>query len=166
MAQSLLQQITSHLPRLERLLLIVLVLGIASTFVSSVGSLIVNVSIAGLAMTFFLYACKPLERGITASDESAFRDAVARGVVPRVLWISCAVSAMGVLFFLLRMNRESSERMLLIGCVSILAALLALGILRIGGTRHLNAVEPVLLRAVPLLLIDCYLLFGQRLLFN
>jgi len=38
--------------------------------------------------------------------------------------------------------------------------LLVLGVLQVSGTKHLQVVTPILLRAMPLMIMDFYLFFG------
>lgn len=156
----MLQGITQYLPRLERMLLMLLVLGIVMTFLTSVGSLIINIAIAGLALIFFLYAYKPLPASTGEDEKASIRELLGRSIVPKVLWISCAVSAMGILFFLIRTGSEEYRNMVTIGGFSILSALVILGVLQVIGTKHLQVVTPILLRAIPLMIMDFYILLG------
>ena len=160
MATSMLQGITQYLPRLERMLLMLLVLGIVMTFLTSVGSLIINIAIAGLALIFFLYAYKPLPVSTGEDEKASIRELLGWSIVPKVLWISCAVSAMGILFFLIRTGSLEYRNMVMIGGLSILVGLVVLGVLQVSGTKHLQVVTPILLRAVPLMIMDFYIFFG------
>lgn len=160
MATSMLQGITEYLPRLERMLLMLLVLGIVMAFLTSVGSLIINIAIAGLALVFFLYAYKPINVNSGDDEKAGMGELLGWAVVPKVLWISCAVSAMGILFFLLRTGNLEYKNMVMIGGFSILVGLVVLGVLQVSGTKHLQVVTPILLRAVPLMIMDFYIFFG------
>lgn len=156
----MLQGITEYLPRLERMLLMLLVLGIVMAFLTSVGSLIINIAIAGLALVFFLYAYKPINVNSGDDEKAGMGELLGWAVVPKVLWISCAVSAMGILFFLLRTGNLEYKNMVMIGGFSILVGLVVLGVLQVSGTKHLQVVTPILLRAVPLMIMDFYIFFG------
>lgn len=156
----MLQGVTQYLPRLERMLLMLLVLGIVMTFLTSVGTLIINLAIAGLALTFFLYAYRPLDVETGGDEKPGMAELLGWAIVPKVLWISCAVSALGILFFLTRTANEGYRSMVMIGGVSILIGILVLGVLGMTGTRHLAHTTPILLRAIPLMLMDSYIFLG------
>lgn len=160
MAASMLQGITQYLPRLERMLLMLLVLGIVVTFLTKAGSLIINIAIAGLALVFFLYAYKPLEVNAGNNEKAGVSELLGWSVVPKVLWISCAVSAVGILFFLIKTMNDGYLNMVMIGGFSILGGILVLGVLAISGTKHLEVTTPILLRAIPLMIMDFYIFLG------
>lgn len=153
----MLQGVTQYLPRLERMLLMLLVLGIVVTFLSATGSLIINVAIAGLSVVFFLYAYKPLDANTGEKEKAGIGELLGWSVVPKVLWISCAVSALGILFFLIKTGTGEYRNMVMIGGFSILSGLLVLGVVWTSGTKHLEVVTPILLRAIPLMIMDFYI---------
>lgn len=156
----MLQGITQYLPRLERMLLMLLVLGIVITFLTNAGSLIINVAIAGLALVFFLYAYKPLDVNAGKNEKVGLGEMLGWSIVPKVLWISCAVSAVGILFFLVKTGSGEYMNLVMIGGFSIMIGLLVLGVLRVSGTKNLEVVTPILLRAIPLMIMDFYVFLG------
>lgn len=156
----MLQGITQYLPRLERTLLMLIVLGIVITFLTSAGSLIINVAIGGLALVFFLYAYRPLLVNAGKDERAGMGELLGWSIVPKVLWIGCAISAMGILFFLIKTGSDEYRNMVMIGGISIVSGLLVLGVLRVSGTKHLQVVTPILLRAIPLMIMDFYVFLG------
>ncbi|HLT71112.1 MAG TPA: hypothetical protein VKZ75_00605 [Cyclobacteriaceae bacterium] len=156
MATSMLQGITRYLPRLERMLLMLIVLGIVITFLTNAGALIINVAIAGLALVFFLYAYQPLLVNTGKDEKAGMGELLGWSIVPKVLWIGCAISAMGILFFLIKTGTDEYRNMVMIGGFSIVSSLLVLGVLQVSGTKHLQVITPILLRAIPLMIMDFY----------
>ena len=80
-------------------------------------------------------------------------------IIPKVLWISSAICAMGIAFYLFNLGNEGYKNMLLIGGTTVVAATLILLAFLLGGVRYISTVIPVLFRAVPLGLVSLYILF-------
>jgi hypothetical protein len=123
-----------------------------------VDSTITPASLIGLAITFFLFAYRPLDVPYQENEQQGFADLLALMIIPKVLWISTAMSAFGIGFSFFATN-EGYKNMLLIGGISIAFATLLLGIFTIIGVKHIRVVAPILLRALPLCLVDFYILF-------
>jgi len=80
-------------------------------------------------------------------------------IVPKVLWISSAISALGIAFYLFDFGNDGYKRLLMIGGLTIGIGTLLLVVFLASGVKHIKTVTPILLRAVPLCLVDFYILF-------
>jgi hypothetical protein len=79
-------------------------------------------------------------------------------IVPKVLWISSAISALGIAFYLFDFGNDGYKRMLMIGGLTIGIGTLLLLVFFVSGVKHIKIVTPILLRAIPLCLVDFYLM--------
>jgi len=147
-------RITKHLPLVEKFLLTGLAVGAILTLLK-MDTTVSRITLLGLGVTFFLFAYRPPDIPIQENEKFGFPELLGLMIVPKVLWISCAVSAVGIAFFLVK--SEGYKQMLFIGGSSIGIGSFLLVILLLNGVKHIKTVTPVLLRAVPLLLADVYL---------
>ena len=155
---SLIVTITKYLPTVEKILLTALIIGTILR-IMHIDSSVTQVTLVGLGIIFFLFAYRPTELQRNEGEQFEFFDLLAVTIVPKVLWISSAVSVMGLAFYLFDLGNDSYKRLLTIGAISIGSGVTILILAFTKGVRHLNTVTPVLLRAVPLLLADFYILF-------
>ena len=151
-------RITKHLPLAEKGLLTALLIG-AILMILKMDSLVTRVALLGLALTFFLLAYRPADIPRRENDPFGFSELLGWLIVPKVLWISSAVSSLGIAFFLFDFGNDGYKQLLFIGGLSIGIGATVLLILFISGVKHIGVVAPVLLRAIPLAAVDCYLLF-------
>ena len=150
--------ITKHLPLVEKVLLTTLVIGTILR-VMHLDSSVTKVSLLGLGVTFFLFAYRPNEIPREENEQFGFPDLLVLTIVPKVLWISSAISALGIALYLVDLGNEGYKRLLMIGGMTIGGATVILLFSFAKGVKHLETVTPVLLRAIPLLLVDFYILF-------
>jgi hypothetical protein len=150
-------KITSYLPTAEKIFMVALAIGCLLKYLGT-DLTVMAVSLVGLAVTFFFSAFRQAEIIPEENERFTFNDLLAYEIVPKVLWISCAVSTMGVLLFFF--GNQGAKRMLFIGGTSIIIGTVILIGLLISGAKHISAVLPVLYRAIPLLVLDLYLFFG------
>jgi hypothetical protein len=155
----LIVRITKDLHMVEWALLLALLIGFILTILQITSS-VLSVSLIGLAVTYFLYAYKPIEEIRIENEKGGFSDLLASAILPKVLWISSSVSVLGLLFYNLNLGNESYKKMFLIGGSTITIATVLLVVLLFMGKRGAKAVLPVLLRAIPLCAIDMYSLLG------
>jgi hypothetical protein len=153
---SFIERVTKNLHWAERAFLIALAIGTILVF-SKINSSVLNVSLIGLAITFFLYAYKPLNIVREENELLGFSDLLAVGILPRVMWISSAISTLGLLFYL--MDNAGHKNMLMIGGLTIGISVVLLTIFLVSGVKNIKIVTPILFRAIPLLTIDIYILF-------
>ncbi len=119
-------------------------------------------SLPVLGTVFFLrgYIPLPVPENVPADseDEHRFAQLLALSIVPKVLWIACAVSVAGLTFYLVQTPKESYRQMLLIGGLTIAIGAVMLTYFMATGMKHVRLVTGVLLRALPLAVADFYLL--------
>lgn len=120
---------------------------------------VIMISLSGLAIIFFLSAYRPLEIKIGQGDKLEFKEMLYLTILPKILWIACSVMTIGILFNIL--NMPGSKNMLVIGSSTALVILILFGVFFLSEEKHIKATIPILYRAVPLLLVTAYLLFGQ-----
>lgn len=152
----LVTRITAYLPIAEKIFLMGLAIGIVLTL-ASLDSLVLKASLVGLAATFFLYGYKPIDVPVKEDENLGFPELLGYSIAPKVTWIACAVSLIGILFTM--QNFEGSKQMLYIGGTTLVISSLIFIFLSAKRTKHMSVVVPVLYRAVPLLVLDLYLFF-------
>jgi hypothetical protein len=152
-------KITNHLQIVEKLLLTALAVGIILT-VMKIDSTVTRASLLGLAVTFFLYAYRPKDIPRQENEQFGFAQFIGLMTLPKVLWISSAISSLGIAFYLFDFGNDGYKQMLMIGGLTIgVGALLFLFFL-LSGVKHITIVTPILLRALPLFLADVYFSFN------
>lgn len=147
--------ITKYLPLAEKFLLTALAVGIVLV-VMKIDSVVVAMSLLGLGTIYFLYSYRPINVPAQDGVKPGFLELLGLGILPKVLWISSSVCAVGIVFYLL--GFFGYDNMLMIGAMSVGMGILLLGLLLALGVKHLVMVAPVLLRAVPLCLATLYIL--------
>lgn len=151
-------KITSRLPLIEKAFLIATVIG-GILVVTKIDSTVARIALLGLAATFFLYTYKPLDIQRQEDEPFEFSDLLALMIIPKTLWISCTISALGISFFLFEFGNDGYKKLLTIGSVSTGFGSLLFVIFIIRGVKHVKIIAPLLLRAVPLFFMDIYLLY-------
>jgi hypothetical protein len=156
-----LARITKNLPIVERVFLVGLAVG-AILATSHVDTSVLKISLLCLAIVFFLYAYRPLDPDSSdAGEPVGYLGLLALTVIPKVIWISSAVSVVAILFYFMNSNAAGYKQLAIIGGTSIAVALALLLILLATGAKNLRVVYPVVLRAIPLLLSDAYIFFDK-----
>jgi hypothetical protein len=155
----LIVRITNYLPLVEKVLLSALAIGAILT-IMKMDSTVTRVSLLGLGITFFLLAYRPTDIPGQVGERFGFSGLLGLMIVPKVLWMSSAISALGIAFYVFDFGNEGYKKMLMIGGLSIGVAILVLIAFFLSGVKHIKIVTPILLRALPLCLVDFYLLFS------
>jgi energy-converting hydrogenase Eha subunit C len=150
--------ITKQLPLVEKVLLTALAIGTILT-VMEIDSTVTRISLLGLGVTFFLLAYRPNDIPRQEGEQLGFSDLLGLMIVPKVLWISSAISALGIAFYLFDFGNDGYKKMLMIGGLTISIGTILLIVFFVSGVKHIRTVVPILLRAVPLCLVDFYILF-------
>lgn len=153
---SLIARIFNYLPLIEKVLLTALAIGIILT-IMKMDNTATKFSLIGLAVTFFLSAYRPMEIPRQENEKLGFTDLLALSIIPKTMWISCAISAMGISLYLSQFGNEGYKQMLLIGSSAIGGGAFFLVFFLVSGVKNLNLVTPILFRALPLLAVDIYL---------
>ena len=151
-------RIAKYLPWIEALFLLMLAVGWVMLFQNLQAGLLI-LSLIGLTATYFISAYKPIEILSDGEEKFGTKEMLAWTILPKICWISCAVSTLGWLLFFISPENASYKNMLMIGALSIGAALVMIAYLISTGVRQIKVLLPVMFRAVPLLSADCYLLY-------
>jgi len=151
-------RITNYLPLAEKVFLIALAIGIVLRL-SNIDSLVMIISLAGLAVTFFLSAYRIIDIPRKENETFGFQELLGYLIVPKILYISCAVATCGILFYFLNLGNEGYRQMLFIGGTSLGLGIVIIAYLAVTGVKYMGAILPVLYRAIPLLVLDLYLFF-------
>ncbi len=154
----LLVTITKQLPLVERIFITALVIGTILTAMQ-IDSTVTKISLLGLGATFFLLAYRPNDIPRQEGEQFGFSDLLALMILPKVLWISSAISALGIAFYLFDFGNDGYKKMLMIGGLTIGIGTILLITFSISGVKHIKIAMPILIRAVPLCLVDFYILF-------
>lgn len=149
-------KITNYLPLIEKIFLVALAIGTLLTLLS-IDSSVTKFSLLGLGVIFFLMAYRPIDLPAQEGETFGFTELLAWSIVPKVMWINSAVSALGISFYLFDFGNDGYKRMLMIGGLTIGIAILMLTFFLVSGVKNLKMVTPALLRAVPLFLLDIYI---------
>ena len=153
---SLIVKITNQLPLVEKIFLEALAIGTVLTLLS-IDSSVTKFSLLGLGVIFFLMTYSPTDLPGEEGEKFGFTELLAWAIVPKVMWISSAVSAFAISFYLFDFGNDGYKKMLMIGGSTIGIGILLLTFFLISGVKHLKMVTPILLRAVPLFLVDIYI---------
>lgn len=158
MKAPLMVRIAKYLPWIEAIFLIMLAVGCFMLYQNLEGGLLI-ISLICLTAIYFVSAYKPIEITSDGKEKFGTKELLAWTILPKLCWISCAVSTLGWLLFFIDPENAGYKNMLMIGAVSIAAALVLIVYLISSGVRQMNVLVPVMFRAVPLLSADCYLLY-------
>lgn len=113
------------------------------------------VGLSGLGAVYFLNSNRPAN--VEAGEQPmGFGSLLALNILPRVLWISCAVCLTGILFYLL--NLAGAPNVALIGSTTIVAGTVLTLALVITAPSYVRHILPVLARAVVLAAANAYYL--------
>ncbi|ADR22325.1 hypothetical protein MATR_00330 [Marivirga tractuosa] len=154
-----------YLSKAEFLLLGLLAIAVVLESIGTKLDVLYLISLAGLALVFFLFAQVPNRKEEPSSTESnekdkssGFQTLLGFVIVPKVLWIGTAVATIGILFFL--QDFKGAENLLTIGGITIAITTVILLVLRVINVKNLHTVIPILYRSYPTLLAAAYLVFA------
>ncbi len=148
------------LPYLERVFLTGLIIGFVFSLTGIEIPYLLTISLGGLGITFFLNAYLPVGIESTEKDKMGFNELLGLLIVPKVLWISSAIATLGILFYTLKLDNNGYMQMLYIGGSTIITPLVIMLILKAIGTKYIKFTNPAIFRAVPILFVIGYILFG------
>ena len=148
------QRLYRYLEQAELILLVILTASLLGRYLQMDGHMTgLQISLSGLAGVYFLMAYRP-PSPLPGGQKKGFAQLFSETILPKVLWIGCAVGAVGIMFHLLQL--EGARQMLMIHTASGGVGIgMFLAFRQTGDTQTLT---PVLYRAIPLLLISVYLL--------
>lgn len=153
----------------EKATLLIIAIGFALNYQNlAEGKTILLIGLAGTTIIWFALAFKPIE--IFNSQQEAdefgqwgFAELFALMIVPRVLWISSAVTTFGVFAYVADFGNDGYIMSLTVGGLAISICLFILLITFLMGVKKLRIVMPILFRALPILLAGIYIILGKDL---
>ena len=151
-------KISAYAPLLEKIFLAGLLIGLVFSLLDVVpfNITVTVVSLYGLGAAYYFSAFQRFDMPADESQTMGFKELLGFVIVPKVLWISCAVSVIGIAIFVSNTQSQGYKQMMVIGGLTIASALVIVIVLAIGGVRVLKPLLPALLRAIPLLIADFY----------
>jgi hypothetical protein len=149
------QKILPFLPWAEKGLILALLIGLSLAYFKAESYGLIQISLIGLAVVFFLNAFKPLEIQHKEDEPFGFNELLSLTIAPKVLWIGSAVTTIGILFYAL--DNPAFKQQLLIGILSNGIATCIVAYSLITGTKHMKVISPILLRSIPVLLVGIFL---------
>jgi hypothetical protein len=140
-----------NLERFEQIMLVVLTLGVAATLWGYSEALtIVIISLGGLAGIFFLMGFRPPSvRPDTSNGKQGFTQLLLDTILPKVLWISCAVCTISILLYHLDNGNDGYKQGIFIHLSITAVSLIVIGGASVAG-KNVRPLLPILFRAVPL----------------
>ncbi|MBK8290518.1 MAG: hypothetical protein IPK96_05710 [Flammeovirgaceae bacterium] len=135
----LIVKIAKHLPQVEKVFLAAFILGMILRILH-LDSTVLSVSLLGLGVTYFLFGFRPIDIPQQENEKFGFAELLGLMIVPKVLWLSSAISALGIAFYNFDFGNEGYKQMLLIGGLIIGIGTLLLVIFMISGVRHIRLV--------------------------
>lgn len=156
----LIVNITNHLPLAEKVALAALAAGIILTSMK-IDSYVTRFAFLALGIIYFLMAYRPTNIPIKEGEQFGFKELLGLLIIPKVLWISSAMSILGIVIYLFNSANDGYKKMLLIGATTCGAATLLIVVFFIMDMKHIKSVTPILLRAIPLLVIDIYMILNN-----
>ena len=151
-------RIARYLPWVEAIFLLMLAAGCVMLYQNLEGGLLI-IALVCLTALYFISAYKPIEITSDGNEKFGTKELLAWTILPKLCWISCAVSTLGWLLFFINPDNVGYKNMLMIGALSLGAALVMIAFLISTGVRQMRVLLPVMFRALPLLSADCYLLY-------
>jgi hypothetical protein len=137
-------RIQKYIPLIELILAVALVVGLTLTS-KNIDKAITIVALIGLAVTFFLRAYKPADSDPNEAP-FGFMQLLGYMIIPKVLWISCAVMTMGIVFYFSQM--KGIEEMLMIGGLTAFFSFMLLIFIAFTDGKVLRASFDILLRTI------------------
>ncbi len=151
-------RVLPYLDLAEKIFLTGILVGLLLSYLST-DKTVLKFSLVLLSVAYFLSSFKVIEMPRKEDEQFGMTEMLAWLIVPKVLWISCAVSLMGIFVFTLQLDHDGHKRALMIGGASIVVGLVILAYAQLTGTKYLKYILPSVMRAIPLLLVDFYVLY-------
>lgn len=153
---TLMQLVFRNLERLERIVLAALIIIGAARFLGFLSTASpITFGLITLGTVYYLFAFRP-PAPLPEGRQLDFMGLLITTILPKVLWISCSVGAVGLAFYFNGM--PGAQQMLLIQASTGLVGLIIWGIGNLQQTESLDRVTAPMTRAFPILLIAVYIL--------
>jgi hypothetical protein len=111
-----------------------------------------------LALVYFLQAFQIIALERPEDEKLGFSHLFAFSITPKVFWINCSVSLIGILFYQLQFTARSYQQMMLIGAVSLAISMLIFLPVVLTNSTNSGKLAPLFYRGVPLLALDLFFL--------
>jgi hypothetical protein len=157
-SSSLMSKIGKYLYTAEMVLTGLLTIGLLLPRLDIDSSLVILISISGLATVFFLQAYNPIPLPFR-QDQMGFKELLCFTILPKLMWIATSVCTVGILFFLIDISNGAGQ-MLLIGATSLVICLVITGYFFLTKQSYVKVLTPVLYRVIPVLLVSAYILLS------
>lgn len=152
------QQLFKLIDRAEMILLGALSIALILYTTSFKSEILLNLSLKGLAVLFFLSAYRPIQIERKEGEKLGFMDLLCTTIVPKILWISSAVITVGIILFFSNTGNEGYKIILMLGSITIPVGIILLAAGLSSGVKQLNVIVPILYRAIPLTIVAIYIL--------
>lgn len=147
------------IPLLERIFLIALIIGIVLNLYKMGLPVLINISLGGLGIVYFLNTFQHLEIERKEDKPLGFKELLGLVVVPKVLWISLTISIIGILLYFINPDNDVYKILLYIGELNIAISTAILFILKFSESKYFDSMLPILYRAFPIFVANFYILF-------
>lgn len=154
------EQIYPILERLEKVVLAILIVLFAIRYAGVMTSVqVLRIGLIGLAIVYFFMGFRPPPQS-WEGQKLNFIELLVAVTIPKILWISSSVGAVGLAFHF--GGDPGASQMLFIQCASALfglvAGLIGLGISKLQKIESTDRITTPMMRAVPMGLAAAYIL--------
>lgn len=146
-----------YLSTIERVFLAGCVIGLI-LYLSTRDGTVLIVTLGGIGAVYFLWAYKPSDVLSREEDALSINEMIIQVVLPKVLWIAAAISAVGLAMYIFDDMDLTYRKMLIVGASLTGLGIVLLLIFRIAGVQGFAVDKRPWLRALPMMLIDLWLL--------
>jgi hypothetical protein len=153
--QSFVDKLYPFFDRIEKILVFLVLAGFILPYAGMKTLDLITAAMSGLAGIYFLKAYQPLTFEREQGEKAGFKNLLMQTVAPKMVWIGCAVSVIGILFYIL--GAKGYVQMISVGGSVLLACSLILVFFLANNSRDLKVYTPILFRMIPLLLLDGYI---------
>jgi hypothetical protein len=154
-------KILPFVPWAERVFIVATLIALVLKATGNTSTLLLAISMSGLALTFFLSAFLPIDIPFDENEKFEFIDLLALSIVPKVSWIGSAVMVVGILLNQLDLPSQQYLQMFMIGSSVVIGSVVILLISSSMGVKNIRYIIPIYFRAVPLLLMVAWLYFNS-----
>jgi len=146
-----------YIDRAESLMLVMIIAGVVCHFLHlEFANQVLALAFIGLAVVFFLNAYRPPTAPAgDQPDRKDFFTMLTQTILPKILWLSCAVGAAALA--MVHMQAEGYKEMFMIQGAAALGGLAVVGLAAALG-RNVQHLIPIIYRAIPLTLFGAHFL--------
>lgn len=147
------EMLNKVLDRAEALMFVLVIAGVACHFLGmSSANQVMVIAFSGLAIVFFLNAYRPPAAPTAEqADRKDFFALLTQTILPKLLWISCAVGAAALAMVHMQAAAAAYQQMFMIQGVAVVGCLIVVGLASAQG-KNVQHLVPIIYRAIPLAL--------------